>query len=337
MVEYRTGLRGLCRAFLIASVILMCAQTPVMSECKPFVVDVLIGEPVPMDMVIDDLATVKIIYVGEVHTIDRHHEFQAEMLERLSRRGVKLALGMEMFSVRQQEILDQWQQGNEGVRGLIHALGKGHWTNLMDYRRVLLLARKLLIPILGLNAEDGLVRTVARKGLDGLSGDERAELPPGLEEINPLNDRLLRLKLKVHRAFEGKGLARIILAQALRDATMARAAVDFLESPRGRDRTMMVVAGTGHLNYGFGIPDRVQRRTSLSHRIILPSESGELVLSEAEKQHALPVEITHEDLRFIKKPIADYLHMIPLQKKRPEPTLEPPRTDEARLRDEFGR
>jgi hypothetical protein len=48
-------------------------------------------------------------------------------------------------------------------------------------------------------------------------------------------------------------------------------------------------------------------------RIILISESGELVLSEEEKRHAVPVDIRHEDLRFIRSPIADYLHVAPLQ------------------------
>jgi uncharacterized iron-regulated protein len=310
-----------------------CPQASAMSDCKPFIVDVLAGEPVPMEMMIDDLATVRIVYVGEVHTIDRHHELQAEILRVLSRRGLKLALGMEMFSANQQKILDGWQRGQSSVASLINDLGKGHWTNLLDYESILLDARNLKVPILGINADDNLVKKVAREGISALTEAERRQVPRGFDRINPVNDRLLRLKLRVHRAFEGKSLDRIVLAQALRDATMAHAIVHFLNSPEGTERTMMVIAGSGHLNYGLGIPDRVQRRAKLSNRIILPSESGELVLTETEKRHALPLEITHKDLKFVDKPVADYIHMIPLREKSREPATpqHSPEMDQARL------
>ena len=76
---------------------------------------------------------------------------------------------------------------------------------------------------------------------------------------------------------------------------------------------MVVIAGNGHLNYGFGVPERVKRLVDVTSRIILPSESGELQLSEAEKQQAVDIEISHEDVRFINRPIADYLSVIPIK------------------------
>lgn len=318
--------------FVAMAITTLSFETPAMSDCKPFIVDLYMGEPLPMDMVMEDLASVKIVYVGEVHTVDRHHEIQGEILRRLSEKGLKLALGMEMFSAAQQDILDRWQQGDDSVAALINELGKAHWTNLMDYESLLIFARQLDIPIIGLNAEDRLVRKVARKGLRGLTSAERKQVPRGLKRINRLNDKLLRLKLQVHRAFKGKGLDRIVLAQVLRDATMARTIVRFLKSSDNKDRTMMVIAGSGHLNFGLGIPDRVQRQANLSNRIILPSESGEMVLSEDQKRHAAPLNITHKDLRFINRPIADYLHMIPLKKKSEEPAHYTPDMNEARLR-----
>jgi hypothetical protein len=74
----------------------------------------------------------------------------------------------------------------------------------------------------------------------------------------------------------------------------------------------MVIAGSGHINYGFGIPERVRRRVDISFRIILPSESGELQLSEAEKRQAVDIDISHEDVKFIDRPIADYLSVLPV-------------------------
>jgi uncharacterized iron-regulated protein len=289
-----------------------------MASSQPIIIDLLMGEPVPLEMMVDDLSQTRIVYIGEFHTITRHHQLQTQLLRALSDRGLKLALGMEMFSREQQPVLDKWRQGSDSVDSLIDELGKERWTNLKDYAQLLTAARELKIPIIGLNARDSLVRKVAREGIGALSEGERKDLPAGLSEINPLNDRLLRLRLKVHKAFQEKSLDRIVLAQTLRDATMANAVAGFLDSPGGKDHLMVVIAGNGHINYGFGIPERTHKLTGLPHRIILPTESGELVLSEEEKRQAMPVHITHEDLKFIRTPIADYLHVIPLKESPPD-------------------
>ena len=293
----------------------MPAVVHALDSDSPFIIDVLMGEPVEMETMLDDLADTKIIYLGEVHTIARHHKLQADMLKRLEQRGLKLALGMEMFSTQQQAVLDRWVSSKQSINDLIRELGKEHWTNLKDYESVLTTARDLGIALVGLNAPDDLVHKIAREGLAGLSPKEKASLPEDLEQINPLNDRLLRLRLRVHKAFEAKSLDNIVLAQALRDATMARAVVEFLNSAEGKDAVMVVIAGSGHVNYGFGIPERVKRKLDLPSRIILASESGELVLSEQEMRQMAPVHLTHKDLEFIQKPVADYLHVIPLKEE----------------------
>jgi uncharacterized iron-regulated protein len=287
---------------------LTCAE-----DSMPFVIDMLMAEPVPMEMLLDDLMCVRIVYVGEVHTIARHHQIQKQILRKLAERKLNPALAMEMFSEEHQAVLDRWMRSKDDLSALIKDLGKERWTNLMDYQSVLTTARDLGVPIVALNAPDRLVRKVAREGLESLSTEDRKRLPAGFQDINPLNDRLLRLRLRIHKAFQEKSLDNIVLAQAIRDATMAQAVVRFLESAEGKDRIMMVVAGTGHVNYGFGIPERVKSVLDLPYRIILTSESGELVLSDEEMRQMVPVRITHEDLKFIPVPIADYLYVIPLR------------------------
>jgi uncharacterized iron-regulated protein len=309
--------RWLHCAVNFAVVLTMCSSVSALADSKPFMIDLYMGEPVPKEAMLDDLSAVRIVYLGEVHTIARHHELQAEILRGLSERDLKMALGMEMFSRENQPILDRWQTGNLSVADLIMELGKDHWTNLQDYEKVLTLARERRIPIVGLNARDALVRKVAHVGLDGLTASEKREVPKGVEKINPLQDRLLRLRLRVHKAFEKTNLDRIVLAQALRDETMAQTVSSFLDSAEGNGRLMVVIAGGGHVNYGFGIPEGVQRRVDLPYRIVMATESGELVLTEAEKRQAVPVEITHQELKFITTPIADYLQALPLKKERP--------------------
>jgi uncharacterized iron-regulated protein len=291
-----------------------------MADFEGTIIDVLMGEPVPIGVMVDDLATVRIVYIGELHTIARHHRVQTKIMRLMADRGLKLALGMEMFAATMQPILDKWQEGSHSVARLKMDLGE-YWTNLEDYESLLITARDLKIPIVGLNAADDLVRKVARKGLEGLSEAEKKAVPEGTNRINPLNDRLLRIKLKVHRAFKDKSLDRIVLAQALRDETMAGSLERFLDSAEGRSRIMIVVAGSGHINYGFGIPERAFRLNRLPHRIIIPSESGDLVLSEEEKRQSMPLNITHQDLRFIQSLIADYLIVTPLKKEKSQESI----------------
>lgn len=281
--------------------------------CPPIIIDLYLGEPVPMEMVLDDLAKARIVYVGEFHTISRHHELQAEILRGLASRNPKVALAMEMFTPEQQPIVDSWLASKKTVSELVEKLGGDRWTNLTDYHSVLYLARDLGVPIICLNAPEQIVRKVSREGFGSLSEEQKSLIPPDVDPINPLYAKLLTMKLRVHRAFQGKTLDRVIYAQALRDAVMARNIARFLESPQGTHKLLMVIAGNGHLNYGFGIPERVKLYIDAPFRIVLPSESGELRLSETEKMQAMDIQISHEDIKFIDRPIADYLSVIPIK------------------------
>lgn len=282
-------------------------------RCPPLIVDLYLGEPVNFDIVLDDLSQVDIVYVGEHHTISRHHQLQVDIMGGLAeRRGIS-GLAMEMFTWEHQSRVDEWLQSTDPVSVLAHKLGAGAWTNLRDYDPVLLKARDLGIPVICLNVPEQIVRRVARDGLESLSDAERELLPKDIEPINPDYSRLLGMKLRVHRAFEGKSLTRIILSQALRDATMASNVVRFLKKNPHKNKPLLVIAGSGHLSYGFGIPERVKKHLDVSFRIILPSESGELKLSEAEQRQALDIDISHEDVKFINRPIADYLSVVPLK------------------------
>ncbi|MCL5123530.1 MAG: ChaN family lipoprotein [Deltaproteobacteria bacterium] len=284
-----------------------------MRENTSTIVDLLLGEPVTLETALDDMSQVRVVYVGEFHTIARHHELQEEILRGLVQRNRNVSLAMEMFNSDQQPVVDKWLSTRESVSALAENLGSDRWTNLLDYSGLLLKARDFHIPVAALNISSELVRKVSRGGLNSLSETERSILPPNVEPINPDYARLLSLKLKVHRAFQGKTLDRVIYAQALRDAAMASNIIRYLNGSESKDGILMVIAGNGHLNYGLGVPERVKHGIDVTSRIILPSESGELELSEAEKREAVDIEISHEDLKFIRQPIADYLSVIPIK------------------------
>lgn len=282
-------------------------------NCPPIIIDVYAGEPVSEETMMDDLARARIVYLGELHTISRHHDLQYLILNNLYSKGLKLAVGMEMFSWTRQDPLNSWLHGDKDLGGLAKELGEESWKNISDYRKILDFARRNRIPVIALNAPDKVVRMVARGRIGELLEVERKRLPQDLDLVDPLYERLLRLRLRVHKAFEGKSLDNVIRAQMLRDGVMAENIVRFLRSSQGTDSAMVVIAGSGHMNYGFGIPERVRKKMNVLDRIVLPTESGQLILSEEEKRQAVPVEITHQDLSFLRVPIANYLHVLPLK------------------------
>ena len=102
-------------------------------------------------------------------------------------------------------------------------------------------------------------------------------------------------------------------AQDIWDSTMAHYVVTYLKSDEGKDKTVVVLAGSGHMGYGYGIPERVSDALHLPYRIIIPTASGDVKFKKEWEKHIEPAELIHEDFRFIKRPIADFLFLVPLR------------------------
>jgi uncharacterized iron-regulated protein len=114
----------------------------------------------------------------------------------------------------------------------------------------------------------------------------------------------------VHMAASPERLRPMIEAQIARDEAMSAVLVGFLRCPEGRGRKAVVVCGSGHAAYGLGTPQRVRRRLGdESDRIVILADCGDVRLSPKEKAVSRPVEITHEQLRQLKRPVADYLEV----------------------------
>jgi uncharacterized iron-regulated protein len=273
-------------------------------------IDVYQGEPLPYEDVLKDLATADVIYLGERHTIARHHEIQAKLVGDLARRGARLALGLEQLEASQQPQLDRFNRGEIDFAELAAATAwPKRWRNYRQYQTVLEAARKGKMPIVALNASATTIRQIVRSGGVGrLPAELRKQLPAEMRLQDPVYEKLLSLEMMVHVAATPNLLRPMIEAQIARDEALAEALASFLKSPSGQGRKMLVLCGAGHAAYGLGMPARVRRRLpGTKDRIILLSESGELQLSAEERAQARPIEITHEQLREIKQPVADYL------------------------------
>ena len=279
-------------------------------------IDVYQGEPARYQEVLEDLATVRVVYLGERHTLQRHHQMQAEILTDLARKGLPLAVGLEQMESSQQPYLDRYNRGEIDFEQLAKATAwPKRWQNYQQYRPILEAARKWKAPVIALNAKPDTIRQIVRSGgIDRLAPETRKELPAKMQVEDSPYERLLSLQIMVHAAATPQTLRPMIEAQIARDEAMAEALATFLKSDQGRGRNAVVLCGSGHVAYGLGLPSRVRRRLpGIKDRIVLFSESGEVRLSPQEKSQSRAIEITHEQLRELHQPIADYLSVKPLE------------------------
>lgn len=288
-------------------------ESPLLAEdsrCAMWI-DLYRGEPIHAEEMLGDLAAARVVYLGERHTLQRHHEIQAEILAALAEQDVKLVVGLEPMESAYQTALDRFNRGEIDFDQLAKETDWAkRWRNYAQYRPILETARRLEVPVIALNARAETIRQVFRSGgIDKLPAEFRRELPTDVQLQDPAYESLLRLQMMVHAAATEEMLRPMIEAQIARDEAIAAALVDYLQSPAGRGRTALVICGAGHVAYGLGTAARVQRRLpDVSQRIVLLSESGDVELSPEERAMAREIEITHEQLRRIDRPIGDYLH-----------------------------
>jgi len=278
-------------------------------------VDAVEGEPVAFRDMLDELGHATVIYLGEVHSISRHHDSELEVFEGLAKRGTALVLAMEQFEAFNQAVLDRFNSGVLDLNGLIRETKlERRWPGYTNYLPLLRAARSNQAPVLALNARAETIRDIGRHGLATLTPEERGSLAAEIMTNDPLYRKWLNKVLSVHMAFNPNQLDAAFEAQVARDETMAERLAKFLDSPAGQHRTAVVVCGSGHCEYGLGTPARVSRRMpGISQRIVLFSESGDLRLSEEEKKQARTIEVSHDFLRELGRPAGDYFQVTALE------------------------
>lgn len=302
---------------LVMTATLVLAPAFTAAHAAEFWLDLIAGEEAAHEEVFADLATADVVYVGEAHTIDRHHTVQLGVMQELHARGRALVLAMEQLEARDQALIDRYNAGEFTFEQFATEMNWAKkWKNYADYRGLVEFAQQNGIPLRALNAPPEVIRAVSRGGgLDKLSPEHRAHLPADIVLDDPAYERLLNLQLAVHMAMDPARLRSVFEAQVSRDETMAAniAAARALTGPDGQPRTVIVIAGTGHMRYGLGTPDRVRRRLpGVVDRIILSTESGQLKLSESDKAAMRDITITHADLRALGSTPGDYLRVLPL-------------------------
>jgi uncharacterized iron-regulated protein len=227
----------------------------------------------PLDTLAGQLASKRVVFVGETHDRYDHHLNQLEIIRRIHQTDPNLAIGVEYIQQPYQSYLDDYIAGRIEERDFLRATEYyERWR--YDYRLlapVFRFAREHRIPMVALNVPRELTRSVAKGGMEGLTGKEREYLPQDIDRSDEAYKQRLRKVYEQHPPGNAEGFERFVEAQLVWDEGMAERAAAYMDANEGR--RIVILAGAGHLEFGSGIPQRLKRRTNAEYAIVLSSGS----------------------------------------------------------------
>ena len=125
------------------------------------------------------------------------------------------------------------------------------------------------IPIVALNASRELTMALSKSGFDDLSDELKTQLPSSYDWSDKTYEKRLRKSYEAHPNYSGK-FEDFLRGQLTWDESMAERAAQYLQ--QHPEMRMLILAGSGHIAYGSGIPNRIKRRINVEQYSILVSE-----------------------------------------------------------------
>lgn len=225
---------------------------------------------------IGGLAGKRVVFVGESHDRYEDHLNQLAVIRGLHEQGKDLAIGMEFFQQPFQEHLDAFVAGEISEKEMLRRTEYfERWRyDYRLYRPILRFAREQSIPVIALNIAAEITEKVGDEGLDALTEEERARIPAEIDRDDPAYRERVRAVFDHHPQAKEADFEHFLSVQLLWDEGMAERAARYLaEHP---EKSMVILAGIGHLEYGQGIPKRLLRRQPMDAAVVISGRSREL-------------------------------------------------------------
>lgn len=213
-----------------------------------------------------DLATARIVAVGESHDAVAHHQIQAEVLTALAARLPRLAVAFEMVGYEDQGVLDAFMSGKTPEADFA-VWWKANWGyDYALYKPIFDAAKAAGAPAYGLNAPRDVIKSVGKKGVAGLTPAERARIPAVIAESSDPRYRAYVLDSVSGHGVPPAAIPRMLEAMAVWNETMGENAAKLA----AEGRVVLVIAGQGHLFYKAGLIESAARRGAASAKVLLP-------------------------------------------------------------------
>jgi uncharacterized iron-regulated protein len=224
------------------------------------------GKVITFSRMFSEIRTADIVFVGESHGNMKDHAGQLAIIRAFHESAFPVAIGLEMFRAESQRELDRWIEGKAGLDAFLKVYYDNWNMPWPLYGSIFLYAQEHVIPMIGLNLPDGIVKKVAQKGFAALTPEERRQLPAGIScNVDPTYMDFIRKVYGKHDG--GKSFSHFCEAQVVWDKTMAFHLVEYLGKNRGR--TVVVLAGAGH-SWKRGIPEHVREFSKYRTVVIMP-------------------------------------------------------------------
>jgi uncharacterized iron-regulated protein len=232
------------------------------------------GAGVSFEEMLADLLSARIVYVGEKHTSAPHHEVQLRVIRALHEHSPGLAVGLEMFDRSYQAALDRWSAGSLEEEEFLR---RTHWYanwrfDYALYRDILAYAKSHRLRLVALNLPFNIPPKIRVGGLDYLSEHEMRFLPRQVDTTVAAHREFAEKVFAMHGFSSGVRFEDFYAAQCVWEEVMAESVALTTGSER-----MVVLAGNGHIQYSYGIPERAFRRNGLAYRTIYSVTAGESV------------------------------------------------------------
>ena len=218
----------------------------------------------------DELIKFDIVCVGELHDSELHHQVQLQIIKELYARDESLGMGMEMFQRPFQNVVDSYFAGQISQQEFLKQTEyQTRWGfDWALYKPIVEFAQRNGVRLAALNAPVELTHRIMQVGYAGLTAAQKQQLGPVDFAVKAHHDYWFDLIPMMH------GTQKISLEQqertyevmAVWDDYMAQSAAAFLKD-RHVNR-MVILAGSGHIDGGFGIPDRAAKYASASRATI---------------------------------------------------------------------
>jgi len=227
------------------------------------------GEILSELQLLEYLCSYRIIYVGETHDSLDDHAVQSTIFKGLHKRSPEnLVLGLEMLPRDKQADLDAFIRGEMDEDGF-RRLWTLHWGHTFPYyEEILRYAREHGIKVLALNTTDDLKKAVREKLVEEIEPDLADRLPE-MDLNDPHHRAAIEAIFEAHH-MGPQDTEAFYRVQVLWDEAMAQTAAEYLETPEGQGKQLVVLAGGHHVRYGYGVPRRLFRRVPVPFVIVLP-------------------------------------------------------------------
>lgn len=225
----------------------------------------------------------RVVLLGEHHDNMEHHRWQLQMMTGLHTLNPDMVLGFEMFPRKQQPVLDKWVAGELTEAEFLEQVDwQEYWSFDPElYLPLFHFARMNRIPMYALNVERTLIREVGKSGWanvdekvkEGVSAPASASegyrqlLASVFMQHGEQHDSGTPEEL-VEKAMAMPGFARFVESQQVWDRAMAEAiAKGVKQHPEAQ---FVAVLGSGHMMYGFGVPEQLQDLDLPNPAVLIP-------------------------------------------------------------------